>query len=83
MSGDACGVELRVIGNVAMNAKRYGARARVYAAPRHPRAETHLGTARNVAASARAYERRTRKRVRRTRESICARNDTRDLGFRV
>ena len=28
-----------------MNAKRYGARARVYAAPRHPRAETHLGTA--------------------------------------
>ena len=61
-----------------MNAKRYGARARVYAAPRHPRAETHLGTARNVAASARAYERRTRKRALRTRESICARNDTRD-----
>jgi len=30
MSGEACGVELRVIGNVAMNAKRYGARARVY-----------------------------------------------------
>lgn len=30
MSGEACGVELRVIGNVAMSAKRYGARARVY-----------------------------------------------------